>query len=472
MVVRLVKGKPMDRTTEGALAVPALARLGGWVLGAPSPRRIPPRVAATIRADQEDSEILVSLFQLVAVAFFWAVYTITPKAFPADVPFEPVPIALAFYLLFTLARLALALRGRLHRSLLLASSAIDVAVLMVTIWSFHLQYGQPAAMYLRAPTLMYLFVLIALRALRFEPDLVLLTGGLGALGWLVLLAWALAERPSVGVTRSFPEYAMSYAILIGAEVDKVLSILATTAILALALHRGRRLLVRAATEQQAAADLSRFFAPEVAGRIRNEGLELQPGRAELREAAILFVDLRGFSRFVAAAPPQAVMSLLAEYQARIVGVVRRHGGSIDKFLGDGILASFGATRPSPVWAAEALRAVEGLLAEAACWRAEWAARGLPAPAVNAALATGRVLVGTVGDAERLEYTVIGDAVNRAAKLEKHCKREGATAVIELEARQLAEAQGAHPAAVWASCPGRRVEGLEHPVDLLVLAGER
>lgn len=267
----------MDRTTGRALA-----RFGGLVLGAPSPERVPPRVAATIRAEQERSEVLVSLFQLVAVAFFWVVYTITPKAFPADVPFEPVPIALGLYLLFTLGRLALAQRGRLRRGLLVGSAAIDVAVLMVTIWSFHLQYGQPAAMYLRAPTLMYLFVLIALRALRFEPDLVLLTGGLGALGWLVLLGWALAEQPSVGVTRSFPVYAMSYAILIGAEVDKVLSILATTAILGLALHRGRKLLVRAATEQQAAADLSRFFAPEVAGKIREGAVALRPGRAELR----------------------------------------------------------------------------------------------------------------------------------------------------------------------------------------------
>ena len=166
------------------------------------------------------------------------------------------------------------------------------------------------------------------------------------------------------------------------------------------------------------------------------------------------------------------MELLSEYQARIVAVVRRHGGSIDKFMGDGILASFGATRPSPVWAAEALRAVEDLAAEAARWRADRVARGLPAPSVNAALATGRVLFGTVGDAERLEYTVIGEAVNRAAKLEKHCKREGATAVIELEAWQRAEAQGARPEAVWAWRPGRRVEGLERPVDLLVLAGER
>jgi len=165
------------------------------------------------------------------------------------------------------------------------------------------------------------------------------------------------------------------------------------------------------------------------------------------------------------------MELLSEYQARIVAVVRRHGGSIDKFMGDGILASFGATRPSPVWAAEALRAVEDLVAEAARWRADRVARGLPAPAVNAALAVGRVLFGTVGDDERLEYTVIGDAVNRAAKLEKHCKREGAAAVIEVEARRLAEAQGGRAAAAWVARPGRRVEGLEQPVDLLVLAGE-
>jgi len=109
--------------------------------------------------------------------------------------------------------------------------------------------------------------------------------------------------------------------------------------------------------------------------------------------------------------------------------------------------------------------------EAAHRRADRAARGLPAPPVNAALTTGRVLFGTVGDAEPLEYTVIGEAVNRAAKLEKHCKREGATAVIELEARQLAGARGAHPVAVRASCPGR-LEWPQPPVDPLSLAGER
>ncbi len=448
-----------------------LPRLRELVAGAPPPAGLPPHVVTAIRAEQDSAEILVSLMQLAAVVLLGAVYTLTPKAFPPTVPFEPVPIALGLYLLFTLGRLALALRGRLARGVLALSVVVDVSVLLLTIWSFHLQYGQPAAMYLRAPTLMYLFVLIALRALRFEPGLVLLAGALGALGWLALLGYALLASPEVGITRSFPVYAMSYAVLVGAEVDKVLSILATTAILALALHRGRKLLVRAATERQAAADLSRFFAPEVAGRIRERGVELRPGRAELRDAAILFADLRGFSALAATAPPATVMTLLAEYQGFVVGVVRRHGGSIDKFMGDGILASFGATRPSAEHAADALRAVEDLVGAAEAWRAKRAARGLDAPAVNAAVAVGRVLFGTVGDPERLEYTVIGDPVNRAAKLEKHCKREAATVVMELEALRLAEAQGAKPAGLWSARSDRRVEGLDRPVDLAVLVGE-
>lgn len=447
-----------------------LRRVPTLVLGAPSPARVPPSVAAAIRREQDSSEVLVSVMQIAAIVFFAAIYTITPKAFPPTVPFEPVPIALAIYLLFTLARLALALRGRLRRGLLIASATIDVAVLLLTIWSFHLQYGAVPSLYLKAPTVMYVFVLVALRALRFEPGLVLLTGGLAALGWGVLLFYAVRFDPEVQITRSFPDYVMSYAVLVGAEIDKILSILVTTAVLALALHRARKLTIRAASERQAAADLSRFFAPEVAGRIREGDAPLRPGQAELREAAILFVDLRGFSRLGATAEPAAVMELLSDYQACIVDVVRRHGGSIDKFMGDGVLASFGATGPSPGWAADALAAIEEVVEVAPAWQAQRQRAGLSAPAINAALAVGRVLFGTVGDAERLEYTVIGDAVNRAAKLEKHCKREEALAVIELEALRAAELQGGRPGAGWEIRRGRAVEGLAAPLDLAVHRG--
>ena len=116
--------------------------------------------------------------------------------------------------------------------------AVDVGVLMVTIWSFHIQYGQPAAFYLKAPTLLYIFIFIALRALSLAPGYVLFAGVAAAGGWLALLAYALAEPGGMGLlTRDYVAYMTSARILIGGEVDKVLSILVTAVLLTVATAR-------------------------------------------------------------------------------------------------------------------------------------------------------------------------------------------------------------------------------------------
>jgi adenylate cyclase len=257
-------------------------------------------------------------------------------------------------------------------------------------------------------------------------------------------------------------------VLLGAEVDKVLSILIVTAILALALLRGRKLLMRATTEQLAASELSRFFAPEVAGRIRAMEAAIEPGQAEARDAAILMIDLRGFTLLSHRLEPRAVMELLSAYQSLMVAEIDRHGGSVDKFMGDGILASFGATRPSASYAADGLRALESLNEAARRWTLEREAAGLPAPAIGAALATGQVMFGAIGDHSRLEYTVIGDPVNLAAKLEKHTKVEGVAALCTAETCRLALQQGYAAAARLEQCPARTVAGVDRPLDLVAL----
>ncbi|HRY23692.1 MAG: adenylate/guanylate cyclase domain-containing protein [Geminicoccaceae bacterium] len=457
----------VQRLASGA----ARERAGRVLLGPPLPEAMPQRVADAIGREQARSEVLVSLIQLGAIVLFAVLYSLTPKAFPPDVPFEPVPIALVLYALFTFWRLGLALRQRLTRPILAVSVVVDIALLMVTIWSFHLQYQAPPALYLKAPTLMYVFILIALRTLRFEPAFVLLAGISAALGWLALVAYAvLAGGGPAGetmITRDFAEYMMSYSILIGAEVDKIVSILVVTAILALALHRARKLLVRAAVEGQAASDLKRFFAPEIAGRITGSDAELVPGRAELREAAIMFIDLRGFTGLGERLAPADVMQLLGEYQALMTRAVRAAGGSIDKFMGDGILASFGAVRPSDSAAAEALAAIEAVLETGQRWSGDRARRNLPAPAVAAAITTGTVMFGTVGDAQRLEYTVLGEPVNLAAKLEKHTKVERSAGIVMARTFDSALGQGFTPRLHWELRPARTVDGLGRAIDLRV-----
>ena len=449
-------------------SITPLRRWAQFVVGPPTPPRIPERVQQVLAQEQEASEILVSLIQLVAIGLFALVYTVAPKAFPPEVPFEPVPWTLGAYTAFTLLRLWLAWRRRLPAWFLALSVIVDITVLMVTIWSFHLQYQEPAPIYLKATTLMYVFILIALRTLRFEPGLVLLAGTTGAVGWLVVVAYAVLADGGATITHSFATYAMSYDVLLGAEVDKVLSILIVTAILALALLRARKLLIRATTEQLAASELSRFFAPDVAGRIRAMEATIEPGQAEARDAAILMIDLRGFTLLSHRLEPRAVMELLSAYQSLMVAEIDRHGGSVDKFMGDGILASFGATRPSRSYAADGLRALESLIEVARRWTREREAAGLPAPAIGAALATGQVMFGAIGDRSRLEYTVIGDPVNLAAKLEKHTKVEGVATLCTAESYRLALQQGYVAAARLEQRDARAVAGIERPLDLVAL----
>ncbi|MCB2010624.1 MAG: adenylate/guanylate cyclase domain-containing protein [Geminicoccaceae bacterium] len=450
---------------------PWLVRLRDLVVGPPLPEGLPERVVSIIRREQEKSEILISFAQVCIIAFFFAFYALTPKGFPPDVPFEPIPAALAFYLAFTLLRISLAFRRALTPFVLTLSVIVDIGVLMVTIWSFHLQYQLPPEMYLKAPTLMYVFIMIALRALRFEPGYVVIAGVTAAIGWMVLVAYAMVVGDESMITRSYATYVTSNSVLVGAEVDKIVSILMVSVILALGLSRSRRLLYRAAMDQQAAADLSRFFAPEVAGRIRDHEGDLRPGTAELREASIIFIDMRGFTRTTAGIAPARIMELISDYQALMVGIVHGHRGSVDKYMGDGILVSFGATRPNATHAADALSCIEDILEKGREWTAGRAAAGKPAPEIAASLASGMVMFGTVGSGERLEYTVLGEAVNLAAKLEKHCKVEGVRGIVVRRTFDMAIARGTSTRLAWRQCANATIADVADPVDLALLEEE-
>jgi len=147
-------------------------------------------------------------------------------------------------------------------------------------------------------------------------------------------------------------------------------------------------------------------------------------------------------------------------------VIQEHYGSIDKYIGDGILASFGAVVASATYAADLCRAIEDLARTAQSWREERQRRGLSAPAVGIAGAVGEAVFGMIGHETKLEYTVVGEVVNLVAKLEKHTKVEGAPALITRDACGLAIAQGYRPRGPTEDRPRRPVEGLADPVDLV------
>lgn len=152
----------------------------------------------------------------------------------------------------------------------------------------------------------------------------------------------------------------------------------------------------------------------------------------------------------------------------VVPILQRHGGSIDKYLGDGIMATFGATEPSETYAADAISALVDLQPAIAAWGEARAAEGAPPVAVGAAVTVGEVLFGVTGEATRLEFTVIGTAVNLAAKIEKHCKIAGRAAMASADALVRAEEQGFTETAAFDHLPGAEVQGAEGTIDLVAL----
>lgn len=428
---------------------------------------LPERIRDAVIRQQDQSEILIGWVQLSVVLVFAALYFVAPAPVNAEVIFDPVPYALGVYFAFTILRLFLAHRYRLPAPVLALSVILDMALLMVTIWSFHIKYMQPPSFYLKAPTLLYIFIFIALRALRFQANYVLLAGLTAVVGWLALVAYA-----SLGgglVTRDYIDYMTSNTILLGAEFDKIISIALVTLILAFAITRARVMLIGAVVKETEARELSRFFDADVARQITDAETEIEAGQGVIRDGAVVMVDIRGFTILAGNLPARDLMQVLGEYQACIVPTIQDAGGNIDKFMGDGIMATFGATKPSETAAADALRAVDAICEEAARWARDRAAQGQDPIAIGASVAAGPLLFGAVGDETRLEYTVIGDAVNVAAKLEKQNKVEGSAAITNLATYELAKEQGYRPAHGHEILRDRRLEGVEEPQDLVVLA---
>ena len=313
-----------------------LKKLSAFIFGERLQNHLPERVRQSIAQQQCESEKLISWVQLLLVVTFGILYALAPSSAP-EAGVQPVPWILSAYFIFTMVRLIGSHRGQLSNWLLMGSEVMDIVLLMVLIWSFHIfhiQYMQPASFYLKAPTMVYVFIFIALCALRFEPRFIILSGAAAGVGWLILVLYVIWSVPGdMMITRNYITYLTSNAILIGAEVDKILSIAFVTFVLAVAIVRAQRVLNRAVLETTAAEDLSRFVSAEVADHITSADRAIQPGDGESKVATVLFTDIEGFSTISENLIPQELAQTLNDYFGATSTVIDRYGGVITQFEG-------------------------------------------------------------------------------------------------------------------------------------------
>jgi len=156
---------------------------------------LPPVVRARIVALQDRSEQLIGWIQLAIVIFFGTLYALSRQTVPmTSMIWLLTPAAIGAYFVAVVIRLVMSYRIRMGFWLLAGSIAIDMALLYGLIWSFHLQYMQPASFYLKAPTQQYVYIFIALRALRFEVQYVVLAGAAAAFGWVMMIMCPTTEQ--------------------------------------------------------------------------------------------------------------------------------------------------------------------------------------------------------------------------------------------------------------------------------------
>ena len=425
--------------------------------------RLPERVRNSIQDQQERSEVLISIIQLAVVAIFALLYAIAPKTFSQDADFAPVPWVLAAYFAFSLIRFGLAINRKLPDWMLYLSAVVDIALLLGLIWSFHLQYEQPPSFYLKAPTLLYLFIFIGIRALHFDPRFVIATGVSAAVGWALMVLYVMFSDPADSmITRDYVEYMTSNSVLIGAEFDKIVTILMVTGVLALALHRARALLIDSVIEGSAARDLSRFVPQEVAHQVIHSEEGAITGKGEVNECTILFTDIEGFTSISQSVEPAQLIEALNRYFTLIAEPINRFGGVISQFQGDAVLATFNVPKPDPDHAANAVRAA--IEVQRVLDGVEFG-DGIPFN-TRIGVNTGTVVGGLVGSGDRVGYTVHGDNVNLTARLEQLNKDYG-TRIIVSESTRAAIAAGEFG---FTELGEVSVRGLDRPVRVFTVAG--
>ena len=181
------------------------------------------------------------------------------------------------------------------------------------------------------------------------------------------------------------------------------------------------------SEKRMKSTMSRYMDPGIAEKLLAGGEEVLGGKSVV--ATVLFSDIRGFTPITEDLGAHGTVSLLNEYFTIMVECIQKQGGMLDKFIGDAIMAVFGLPLPHEDDEDRAVRASISMITELRRWNAERAAASKRPVDIGVGLNTDSIVSGNIGSPKRMDYTVIGDGVNLASRLESACKEYGARILL-------------------------------------------
>jgi adenylate cyclase len=332
------------------------------------------------------------------------------------------------------------------------TSALEVTMPTITMWIL-CHYDSPMSALTGSINYAY-FLIIILSPLRLDPWLCIFTGALAVAGYGALVGsyWQELARAWVGSAALMHLSFFHRGILLvagGLAAGFVSVRIRTTVIETL----------REVQERERVVDL---FGQHVSPSVVNQILSQPTGQTpELREVCVMVLDIRNFTTFSEERPADEVVRYLNTLWSFMVRTVNEHDGIVNKFLGDGFLAVFGAPLTTGQDCAAAIAASRRIIDELE----HLAAAGtLPVTQIGIALHAGSAIVGNIGSDDRKEYTVIGDVVNVAFRIEALNKEFGSKLLISERVRQQAGLDGAGELV-----PAMAIRGRSAPVQLFRLA---
>ena len=306
--------------------------------------------------------------------------------------------------------------------------AVDCAYLAAFLIVRHSLAGDlpPVTLAVKEGALLFFVAFLVQGTFSYSPHFIAWTGLCITLSWGAIVGFAVAEPGTFFTVSSTEETWRQYGDphylpVIKVVYDYVILLLLTLG-LAVAIWRSRQLVMAAAVSEKARANLARHFSPKVLDEL--SARENPFGDVRRQSAAVLFADIRGFTTRCETMPPEEAISFLREFHGRMEDVIFKHGGTLDKILGDGLLAVFGVPDQGGGDAGDALACAFAIIDSVSKWNVERQAAGRFEVQIGIGLHFGYVMTGDVGSERLMTFTVVGDTVNVASRLQSLSKEIG------------------------------------------------
>jgi adenylate cyclase len=388
---------------------------------------------------------------------FWAamlaiatIALVVAVIFPWDIRLAYTEAVLCVFLLISTVHYRLALRSRNPDRLGFITGTLQIGLLTLFLVAPNpfVETELPPAMALRESGFRFLMIFVCLGALTLSVRLVLWLGLAAALAWGTAVLWVAMQPGSIVAMGGFRNLGLEERLALYFDphfvdlIDQAVNVVAMLiigGILAAIVARSTRLAERYTIAERARFNLARHFSPNMVDELATADYPFGPVRRQ--DVAVIFSDIVGFTHYSQAHAAEHVFDLLRQFHRRMEKVVFAHSGTVDNYMGDCIMATFGVPRAAGDDAARAIQCTKAMREELRSWNAERQAAGEEPVDVRVGCQFGPVVLGAIGSERIMSFAVVGDTCNVASRLEAVCRDLDAAICLGAEVVEAARRAG-------------------------------